>query len=249
MGMRFGGLPQCLTIEPYCDDINVLTNQSSDFLVLDSAVRKFEKLSGAILSRDKKCKVLGFGTWKDRSIWPLDYLKVVKEMKVFGIFITDSYRDLLKRNWDFWFEKFQEAIKTWSPRVLDTLSQMVEVLKMFALSRVYYVASILPINKTMVSKFEKDMGKFVTTLSGKVLRVSLVELKNTVEKGGLGLPCISSTCKSLMLSQLLRMLKSGDDRSLTHISYWIGDLLEWLDADLDLGVHADQRLFLFTLSI
>ena len=168
---------------------------------------------------------------------------------MFGIFITDSYRGLLKRNWDFRFEKFQEAIKTWSPRMLDTLSQRVEVLKLFALSRVYYVASILPINKTMVSKFEKDMGKFVTTLSGKVLRVSLVELKNTVEKGGLGLPCISSTCKSLMLSQLLRMLKSGDDRSLTHISYWIGDLLEWLDADLDLGVHADQRLFLFTLSI
>ena len=70
------------------------------------------------------------------------------------------------RNWDFRFEKFHEAISTWSPRVLDTLSQRVEVLKMFALSRIYYVASILHINKTMVTKFEKEMGKFLWTSSG-----------------------------------------------------------------------------------
>ena len=51
--------------------------------MLDSAVRKFEKVSGAILSRDKKCKILGFGTWKDRVDWPLDYLKTVQELKIF----------------------------------------------------------------------------------------------------------------------------------------------------------------------
>ena len=102
-GLRFAGLPKCL--QAYCDDVNLLTNQSSDFLVLDSAVRKFEKVSGAILSRNNKCKVLGFGIWKDRSIWPLDYLKHVKEIKMFVIFITDSYRGLLKRNLDFRFEK------------------------------------------------------------------------------------------------------------------------------------------------
>lgn len=53
-----------------------------------------------------KCKVLGFGTWKDRSNWPLEYLKTVDEMKGFGIFFTDFYRGLLKRNWDFRFEFF-----------------------------------------------------------------------------------------------------------------------------------------------
>ena len=49
---------------------------------------------------------------------------------------------------------------SWSPRVLETLSQRVEVLRVFALTRVYYVASILPINVTMVRKFEKEMAKF-----------------------------------------------------------------------------------------
>lgn len=41
---------------------------------------------------------------------------------------------------------------------------------------------------TMVKKFEKDLGKFVGTSSGKVLRVSIDELKNSVGKGGWGCP-------------------------------------------------------------
>ena len=83
--------------------------------------------------------------------WPIKYLKTVKEIKVFGIYVMDSYRSLIKRNWDFRFHKFESAIKSWSPRILDTMLQRVEVVKVFALSRIYYVASILPINKTMIN--------------------------------------------------------------------------------------------------
>ena len=237
VGLRLAGIPQCL--EGYCDDINVLTNQASDFTVLDCAVRKFELVSGAILSRNKKCKVMGFGSWKGRTAWPLYYLKTVQEMKVFGIFFVDNYRSMLKRNWDFRFESFMDVIKSWSPRVLDTLTQRVEVLKVFALSRIYYVASVLPINITMVKKFEKEMGKFLWTANGKVLRVSLVELNNSVDRGGQGLPCLMSMCKSLMLSQLLRLLRSGDGRSVSHVVYWIGELLEDLNAEFGVGEHAD----------
>ena len=67
-GIRVAGVPQC--IEAYCDDINILTNSMSDFLVVDAAVRRFESVSGAILSRAKKCTVLGFGTWKNKDVWP-----------------------------------------------------------------------------------------------------------------------------------------------------------------------------------
>ena len=42
-----------------------------------------------------------------------------------------------------------------------------------------------------------------------------------------------------MLCQMLRMLKSGDKKTLAHISYWMGELLGALDAGLDLGVHSE----------
>ena len=69
------------------------------------------------------------------------------------------------------------------------------------------MASILPINKTMVHKFEKEVGKFLWNSSGSRLRVSMEELKNCLGKGGwgLGLPCLRDR-KALLLSQLLRLL-------------------------------------------
>ena len=168
----------------------------------------------------------------------MNFLKSVKEVKIFGIFALDSYRSLLKRNWDFRFERFLEVVKSWSIRVLDTLFQRCEVLRTFALSRVYYAASILPMNITMVKKFEKEIGKFLWNASGKVLRVSLEEMKNIPEKGGQGLPCVMSRCKALMLCQLLRLLRSKDDKSICHVGYWIGELLGDLVPGIDEGVHA-----------
>ena len=46
------------------------------------------------------------------------------------------------------------------------------------------MASILPINKTMVQKFEKEVGKFLSNSSGRRLRVSMEELKNCPGMGG-----------------------------------------------------------------
>ena len=130
------------TIQPgldaYCDDINIMSKNARDLVVVDEAVRKFESFSGAILSRNKKCQIIGLGSWEDRVTWPLDYLKTVKEIKVFGVFIMNSYNDLLKRNWSYRFEKFEQSILSWAPRVLETIFQRVEVVRTFALSRFFY---------------------------------------------------------------------------------------------------------------
>ena len=94
MGLRVAGIPQC--VEAFCDYVNILTNQLSDLYVVDLAVRKFKFVSGAISSWDKKCKVIAFGTWRNREDWPIKYLKTVKKIKVFGIYVMDSYKVLDK---------------------------------------------------------------------------------------------------------------------------------------------------------
>ena len=149
-GLRVNNIEQKL--EAYCDDVNITTDNLGDFEVVSNVVKSFEKVSGAILSRNKKCKVIGFGNWAGKVDWPLDWLKPVEAEKIFGIFICDSYEEMLKMNWDYRFKKFSNAIFAWSPRVLDTLQQRVEVIRMFSLSRVYYVASILPVTPDMVKK-------------------------------------------------------------------------------------------------
>ena len=63
---------------------------------------------------------------------------------------------------------------------------------MFGLSRVYYVAAVLPMKPNVVKKFESLIGKYLWNFSGRVLRVAIDELKNKKVEGGLNLPCLAS---------------------------------------------------------
>ena len=182
--------------------------------------------------------MIGFGKWSNKTIWPLAWLKPVKSLKIFGIFIADSYNEIQKLNWEHRFKKFSDVIYSWSPRILDTLQQRVEVIRMFALSRVYYVAAILPIRPSVVKKFEALMGNFLWRFSGKILRIAIDEIKNVKLCGGLNLPCLSSMADSLLASQCIRMLRSGDVKSLGHIDFWIGDLLVAVAPWMGQGVRA-----------
>ena len=161
---------------------------------------------GSILSRNKRCTALGLGKWKDRDQWPLPWLKTVRCVKVFGIYVYDSYREMVLENWNFRLKKFNQTIHSWSTRTLDTLQQRVEVLRLFALSRVYYVGSILPMRVSHVKKFEAAMCKFIW--KGRILKVALDELKNEHLSGGLNLPCVKTMNNSLLSSQCLRLLRS-----------------------------------------
>ena len=175
-GLKLTGIGKSL--EAYCDDINVLSDNLADFGVVDKVIGKFEKVSGAILSRNKKCKVIGFGSWVNKEDWPLEWVKPVKSEKIFGIFISNSYNEMLELNWNHRFKKFSNMIYSWSHRILDTLQQRVEVIRMFGLSRVYYVAAILPMKPNVVKKFESLIGKYLWNFSGRMLRVAIDELKN-----------------------------------------------------------------------
>ena len=75
------------TVESYCDDLNIMTSDEDDLVMVDRAVEHFEAISGAVLSRDKKCGIIGFGGWRNRVNWPLQYLRSVREIKVFCVTI------------------------------------------------------------------------------------------------------------------------------------------------------------------
>ena len=106
---------------------------------------------------------------------------------------------------------------------------------MFGLSRVYYVAAVLPMKSEVVKKFESLMGKYLWNYSGRILRVALDEMKNKKMEGGLNLPCLASMADSLLFSQLCRLLRSGEKKTLAHVFYWLGDLLENLAPNTNHG--------------
>ena len=90
---------------------------------------------------------------------------------------------------------------------------------MFALSRVYFISSILHIGFKMVKKFESLMGKFIWQRSSKVLRIALNELKNTHLSGGLQLPCLTTMSNALLSRHCVKLLRSEDGKSIQHLHF------------------------------
>ena len=110
-------------------------------------LERFESTSGAILSRNKKSKVMGVGRLKGKQDLPekVRWIQVVTEVKIFGFTICSTYQQTLKQTRERVVRGFQNVLFSWQLRHLETLSQRVEVAKTFALSKLFYVAQVLPI--------------------------------------------------------------------------------------------------------
>ena len=81
----------------YCDDVQTMSSDVNDLVKFDQVMRKFEQTSGAILSRNKKSKVMGLGSWKGKCDWPdeVKWMKNVSDMKIFGFVVCSTYKDTL----------------------------------------------------------------------------------------------------------------------------------------------------------
>ena len=132
VGLNVAGIPQ--VVEAFCDDVNIITDNVEDLVKIDDAVVKFEHMSGAIFLRNFKCKILGIGRWKDKKTWPISYIRSEKEIKVFEVFVQDSYQSMVKKNWEFRLRKFQNVTTSWASKFLPSLRARVEVLNVYALS-------------------------------------------------------------------------------------------------------------------
>ena len=223
--------------EDYCDDLNFLSEHESDLLVVENTFTRFESISGALLSRSWKSKIMGLGPWRNREDWPLPWLTVKKELKIFGFQFTPSYKTTLERCWADCYKGFNKILMSWSSRQLDTLVQRVEVLRLFATSKLWYKASALPLPVKYAKMFESAMFRFLWI--GKLEKLKLDEIKNPVLLGGLNLPCVISKADSLFLSQSCRLLSIPGSSYYKHIKYWLGLYMREYFPDMFEGPHAE----------
>ena len=223
--------------EDYCDDVNFLGEKVEDLIIINEIFSNFEKISGAILSRTQKSKIMGLGSWRGKVDWPLLWMRVVTMIKIFGFQVTPVYRQTLEISWDTCFTGFNKTIMSWSSRQLNTMVQRVEVLRLFATSKLWYKASALPLPPKYLKKFESLMGRFLW--AGKLERLKLDEVKNLKCDGGLNLPCVFSKANALFLSQTCRLLQDPSSKQFAHAKYWIGLHLRNFFPSMDTGPHSE----------
>ena len=126
---------------------------------------------------------------------------------------------------------------SWSSRQLETLVQRVEVLRIFATSKLWYKASALPLPTKFAKKFEAAMTRFLWI--GKLEKLKIDEIKNPSLSGGLNLPCVISKSDALFLSQTCRMLKDPSTKQYCHVKYGLGLYASDYFPDMAQGPHAE----------
>ena len=206
--------------EDYVDDVNVLVEDPDDMLIIDEIFAKFENFSGAILNRSDKTKLMGIGHFRGRQEWPLGWIKVMGSLRIFGVTLFPSYRETLEFNWAEAKRKLEKCLNSWNTRVLNSVYQRVEVLNIFALPKLWYLAECLPLPPYWAGEFEKLVYAFIKV--GKMEMMSLQEMSNPREKGGLGLVCVRSKADSLFLKQLLRMLSQPKTLHWKFVRFFAG---------------------------
>ena len=147
--------------ESYVDDVNICFENENDLLIVDQIFTKFEAMSGAILNRDSKTKVMGVGDWQGKQDWVLPWVKVEKNLKIFGIRFFPSYQEILDVNWAEAKKGFVDCLNSWNLRSLETILQKIEVLKIFALPKIYFKALLLPLPGKLAGQFEEEMRQFI----------------------------------------------------------------------------------------
>ena len=223
--------------EDYCDDLNFLSEHESDLSVIENTFLRFEAVSGAILSRSNKSKVMGLGPWRQKQDWPLPWLQVKNELKIFGFHFSASYKQTVESCWKECYTGFNKVLMSWSSRQLETLVQRVEVLRVFATSKLWYKASALPLPMKFAKQFESAMFRFLWI--GKLEKLKLDEIKNPASVGGLNLPCVISKADSLFLTQTCRLLAKPDSKQYKHVQYWLGLYTREHFREMAAGPHAE----------
>ena len=224
--------------EDYCDDVEALVEDEEDIVRIERLFQRFEMVSGALLSRTNKSKVMGLGGWQGKNNWPYHWLQTVEELKIFGFQIRANYDDTLRRNWEVLVESFRGVLCSYNLRALDTIQQRTDVLKIYACSKLWYKCQVLPLPAAAAGQLDTIVYRFLWR--GKLEKLALQEVCNTQEDGGLGAVDIRSKADALFIKQSCRMLAEPSSRAGKHIKYWIGLYLGRYIPELGRGAHSER---------
>ena len=140
-GLSLSGSPIPLPVlSQYADDTSVIATSDAAIVATFATYQTFERGSGSKLNLGK-CKGLWLGDWSGRDYPPLDLQWSSAWVKVLGVFIGPS--GLEEENWWPRNAAVENCLKVWRLRRLSFRERAI-VINVLALSRIWYVASLIP---------------------------------------------------------------------------------------------------------
>lgn len=140
-------------IVAYADDISIISVSTQSIVETNSIFSRFERASGAKLNLEKTLSV-DIGDINGPNTLDVSWLRTENTVKILGIVFANSIRLMIKLNWDAMVNKFSHILWLHSIRSLP-LHEKVNLLNMFATSKVWYLSSVLPPAAVHMAKLTK----------------------------------------------------------------------------------------------
>ena len=210
-------LPNSTVVSPisqYADDTSLICTSDGAIKAVFETYASFEEASGAKLNQSKS-KGLWLGSWSGRTDPPvaLDWTSV--KIKVLGVFIGPG--DLEEDNWRPRIDAVDRVLKSWRSRILSFRGKAL-VINALALSRVWYVASLIHMPAWVLK--ELSFLAFSFFWSGKRELVSRSSVSLSPLFGGFSVVNIKYKVSSL-LGQWVKRLSSSSAGWISLLCFWL----------------------------
>ena len=214
VGIELPGVPDPLPVlSLYADDTSVIVISDEAIHAVFSTYKKFELGTGSKLNVSK-CEGLWLGSWCSCLDTPVPITWSSEKIKVLGIFLGNGLMDQF--NWLLCIEAVEKCLNSWRSRALSFGGKAL-VLNALALSRVWYVASLVPMPPWALSNLNSTVFSFFW--SGKKDLVAPDVVAHPRESGGFSVVSTRFKVQSLLV-QWIKCFASSLSGWGGLMSYW-----------------------------
>lgn len=209
VGLRLPGIPDPLPVLSLCaDDTSVIEISDDAIRAVFSTYQKVEEGTGSKLNLSK-CEGLWLGAWRNRSDAPVPIAWSSLKIKVLGVFLGNGFLD--DSNW-----LPRRCLNSWRSRALSYGGKAI-VSNALALSRVWYVASLVPMPPWVLSELNSLVFNFFW--NGKKDLVARNVVIHARENGGFSVVSTGFKVQSFLV-QWIKRFASSPSGWVDLMSYW-----------------------------
>ena len=195
----------------YADDTTVFINNDEGFVEVFYLISKFQRASNAKLNISKT-KVYGFGSWSDRTNWPIAGLQTQHgHFKTLGITFSCNYNTALNLNW----ERTVNKIKNRIPLIRNnfyTVYQKSAIVNCLLLSKLWYIAHVYPLPVKYSNEINTAICSFIW--KPRYNPISKDVMYNSKLKGGIALIDNFLKARSIFTATVIKSFIKSDENNI-----------------------------------
>lgn len=216
-GIKF--FDKSIRVRAMVDDVVIFVSTDNDVIKAGEILELFCDWTKAMMNK-QKTRIMGIGSWKCRTQWPLPWLQATPTLTLLGIPFSPSIMETAGRVWDSAFGHMLGLMRENASRRF-TLFQRVSFLKVRVLSRAVYIALVLPCPSIISTKILNASVHFV--FLGKLEKPSREVSFRPSNKGGLSLTNPELFFKALFLKNIYNtLIANSDNPETTLLRFWMG---------------------------